>query len=219
MSRVLVLVEGQTEEVFVKELLAPHLAAFNVFIIPTILVTKWVKSGNHFRGGVTSYARMAADVRRLMADTSASMVTTMFDYYGLPADFPGLHSRPNGDCYARVAHVEAAFRQDISDERFEPYLSLHEFEGLIFTAPEKCGFVFAGTDAAARLQKVSDSYGSPEEINEGPDTAPSKRIISVYPQYQKPLHGPLATLELGLAQLRAKSPHFSKWVERLEGQA
>lgn len=216
MARVLILVEGQTEEVFVKEVLAPHLVPFNVFVIPTILVTKWVKAGNHFRGGVTSYGRVAADVRRLLADSNAAVVTTMIDYYGLPTDFPGLNSRPNGDCYARVAHVENAFRQDISDARFEPYLALHEFEGLIFTAPEKCGFVFAGTDAATRLQKVSDGYCSPEEINEGHDTAPSKRIISVFPQYQKPLHGPLATLELGLVQLRAKSPHFSKWVERLE---
>jgi len=219
MARVLILVEGQTEEVFVKEVLAPHLVPHGVFIIPTILVTKWVKAGSHFRGGVTSYERVAADVRRLLADTDVSMVTTMLDYYGLPTDFPGLGSRPNGDCYARVQHVEEAFRQDIDDTRFSPYLALHEFEGLIFTAPEKCGFVFAGTNAAARLQKIAEGYESPEEINEGHQTAPSKRIAAVFPGYQKPLHGPLATLELGLPQLRAKSPHFSDWVSRLEKAA
>ena len=216
MAKVLILVEGQTESEFVDLVLAPYLEEFKVYAIPTILVTKWVKAGNHFRGGVTSYAKVAADVRRLLRDTNAALVTTMIDYYGLPANFPGLDSRPNGDCYARVAHVEDAFRKDISHNRFMPYLSLHEFESLIFTAPEECSFVFAGTDAAARLQKIADGYGSPEEINEGRDTAPSKRILAVFPQYQKILHGQTATREIGLTQLRAKCPHFSKWVERLE---
>src|SRR5512140_1474140 len=216
MSRILILVEGQTEEVFVKELLAPHLTQFGVFLTPTILVTKWVKAGGHFRGGVTSYQRAVNDIKRLLGDSNAKAITTMLDYYGLPDDFPGMSSRPKGDCYGRVQHVEAKFKADIGDPRFDPYLALHEFETLLFTDPERCRFVFAGTNAARELKQMAAKYQSPEQIDEGPQAAPSKRIVSVYSGYQKPLHGPLATREIGLPVLRAKCPHFSEWVARLE---
>ena len=77
MKRVLVLVEGQTEETFVRDVLAPHLLDRNVALIPKILVTKRVKSGGHFKGGVTSYDKVKGDVQRLLADTHAERVTTM----------------------------------------------------------------------------------------------------------------------------------------------
>jgi hypothetical protein len=55
MGKVLILVEGQTEEKFVKEVLNPHLNNYGKYLIPTLLRTKIVKSGPNFKGGITSY--------------------------------------------------------------------------------------------------------------------------------------------------------------------
>ena len=50
-KRVLILVEGQTEERFVKDVLGPAFWAKELFFHPTLLVTKRVKDGPNFKGG------------------------------------------------------------------------------------------------------------------------------------------------------------------------
>ncbi|HSY47889.1 MAG TPA: DUF4276 family protein [Thermoanaerobaculia bacterium] len=94
-KRALVLVEGQTEERFVKDVLAPAFWPRSLYLSPTILVTKRVKDGPNFKGGVTRFAQFENDLRRLM-NAGGAVVTTMLDYYGLPDDFPGMNTRPNG---------------------------------------------------------------------------------------------------------------------------
>ena len=89
MDRVLILVEGQTEERFIKSILQPHLSAFGVHVEPKIVTTKRVKSGPDFKGGITNFGKVENDIRLLLGDTNAALITTMLDYYGLPSDFPG----------------------------------------------------------------------------------------------------------------------------------
>jgi len=217
MKRVLILVEGQTEETFVRDVLAPHFLARNVALTPKILVTRRVKSGGHFKGGIVNYAQVRRDLHLLLADTGAERITTMLDYYGLPEDFPGLANRPSGTCYQRVEHVERAFQAELAHPRFLPYLALHEFEALLFTDPARCEWVFSDAPGTIeRMRAIRDGVASPEEINEGPATAPSKRLLNFFPRYQKTLHGPLATEAQGLAPLRAACPHFHAWVSVLE---
>ncbi|WP_420461729.1 DUF4276 family protein [Candidatus Palauibacter sp.] len=43
-----------------------------------------------------------------------------------------------------------------------------------------------------------------------------KRIVELVPRYQKPLHGVLAALEIGLETMRSECPHFDGWLRRLE---
>ena len=66
------------------------------------------------------------------------------------------------------------------------------------------------------FQKIRDEFETPEEINDSPETAPSKRVEDLVPGYEKPLLGTLAVLEIGLPQIRVECPHFSSWLERLE---
>jgi hypothetical protein len=217
MKRVLILVEGQTEETFVRDVLAPHLHTRDIAPVPKLLVTKRIKSGGHFKGGAVSYTQVKGDLHRLLADTGAELITTMLDYYGLPDDVPGLADRPPGTCYQRVEHVERAFREDIEHPRFLPYLALHEFEALLFTDPTRCDWVFSeATGLLESMQAIRASVTSPEEINEGPTTAPSKRLLKLFPGYQKTLHGPMAAGAQGLGPLRAACPHFHQWVSALE---
>ncbi|MFP2925408.1 DUF4276 family protein [Pyxidicoccus sp. 3LG] len=217
MKRILILVEGQTEETFVRDVLVPYFLTRELALSPKLVVTRRVAAGGHDKGGFTRYKHVKDDLVRLLADTGAERVTTMLDYYGLPEDFPGLANRPAGDCYKRVEHVERAFAEDIGHRRFLPYLALHEFEALLFTDLNRCS-VFT-PKAVSALQLARNAVSSPEEINDHRETAPSKRILAVMPEYRKRLHGPQAVQEIGLPQLRAACRHFDQWLSRLEALA
>lgn len=215
MKRCLILVEGQTEERFVKDVLSPELESKGLCLIPTILTTKIVKSGPNFKGGVTSYAKLEADLRKLLRDPSA-LVTTLIDYYGLPEDTPGMANRPNASARERVLHVENSIKEGLgSPSNFMPFLALHEFEALLFSDHEVTASVIPAREKAPELLAASGGL-DPEDINEHPDTAPSKRLISVFPSFKKTLHGPTAAKRIGLGAIRARCPHFDHWISRLE---
>jgi hypothetical protein len=56
----------------------------------------------------------------------------------------------------------------------------------------------------------------PEDINDHPKTAPSKRIVAAMRGYQKTFHGPLIACEIGLSAIRQNCPHFDAWLQKLE---
>jgi hypothetical protein len=215
MKRILILCEGQTEETFVTRILAPHLLQFDKVITPTGLVTKKVKSGQEFQGGVTSYARVRRNVYSLLRDSNAVCITTMLDYYGPPPDFPGKATLSATTPYDRVAHLEKAFAEDIDHPRFRPYLMLHEFEALLFVQPSAIPTALSRGPADASFKNIGQ-FDSPEEINEGEKTHPAARIMQVLPGYRKALHGPLIAERIGLPNLRARCPHFAAWLNYLE---
>lgn len=217
MRRIHILVEGQTEETFARDVLGPHLLRSEIVLHSTILSTKRIKAGGKFRGGVTSYPQVRREVRNLLQDTGVAAVTTMIDYYGLPDDFPGMPSLPReSSCYRRVAYLEESFQTDIAHRLFLPYLSLHEFESLLLAVPEEIGKALPGQPSLARLVDEVSAFASPEEVNDGPGTHPSERIQSSAPGYQKRLHGPVIADRIGLATIRARCPHFAAWLRRLE---
>lgn len=216
MKRGLILVEGPTEEQFVNAVLQEHLwARAQVWLTPTILNTKIVKAGPNFKGGVNSYNQVVRDVGKLLQDADAAFVTTLIDYYGLPTSFPGMGNRPNGMPKQRVDHVQNAFGASINHPRFVPFLALHEFEAWLFCDLSRTTWVPAGGNIQP-LITTRQGVGSPEDINEGYATAPSRRVIAACPGYQKVFHGPLATMEIGIDAIRAQCPHFNEWLTRLE---
>ncbi|MCZ7603072.1 MAG: DUF4276 family protein [Melioribacteraceae bacterium] len=216
-KKVLVLVEGQTEERFIKRVLNPYLASKDIFFIPTIIKTKKEIRGPDHKGGISSYNQVRRDLLPLFGDSSAHIITTMIDYYGLPSDFPGYNRRPTGSCFDRVRFLEDQFRININQPKFLPYLQLHEFEALIFASEEIIPRVFV--DASTELTRVADinnNFSSPEEINDGPTTAPSKRLKSIFPSYQKTLHSQLILSRSNLDSLRSKCNHFNSWLNTIE---
>lgn len=215
MKRVLILVEGQTEEVFVRDVLTPHLAPFGVHPTQVLLKTKRTASGS-FKGGVTSAEQVIGDVRRLLGDTGAAAITTMIDYYGLPDDFPGMDARPPHDAYARVACVEAAFAAVFDAPHFVPHLVLHEYEAWIFSAPHACDWVFDDPSLCHQLSGIAATAGGAEQINETPENAPSKRLTRAFPGYKKTFHGPMAVGAIGIPALRQACPHADAWLSKLE---
>lgn len=212
MSRVYLLVEGQTEETFVGELLQPHYARMGLYLVPIIVNT----SPGH-KGGVVSYAKVRPQIVRLCRQEAGTHVSTLFDLYALPQDFPG-RTDPEwarqGDGHRKAAFIESRMALDIDLRNFIPNLVVHEFEALLFVQPTLFA-TWANTHVVDSLVAIRRDK-APEDINDSPQTAPSKRILAAMPGYQKPVHGPLIACDIGLHAMRAACPHFDGWLRKLE---
>lgn len=223
MPRLYLLAEGQTELTFADTVLKPHLAGAGIFLHPPVLIAHARKKRTVHRGGGRRYVPMKNDILRFLAQERGRDVffTTMIDLYAIHADLPGLEEaeKLRHMPQQRTEALEQAFADDIRDDRFIPYIQLHEYEAYLFSDPAWFGFFYDHHEKQiARLQEIADSYASPELIDDGPDTAPSKRIIAEIPDYRsaKTAVGPQVAELIGLNAIRGKCPHFAAWLNRLE---
>jgi hypothetical protein len=166
-------------------------------------------------------------VIRLRQDPSC-VATTMVDYFGLPREgagaWPGRGQATQLKPNEKAASVEKALLADVAAEmggsfnprRFVPFVVMHEFEGLLFSDCAGFSRGIGRPELADAFQAVRDQFPTPEDINDSPVTAPSKRVEQMVPGYQKPLLGTLAALEIGLIRIRQECLHFHEWLERLE---
>ncbi|EFP66415.1 Uncharacterised protein [Ralstonia pickettii] len=213
MSRVYLLVEGQTEEAFVNELLVPHYARMGLYLTPII-----VSTSPGYRGGVVSFAKIKPQIEKLCKQDNGAHVTTLFDLYALPDDFPGKSSAayPAGMSGQRKAEfLETELAKSIGQRNFIPNLLVHEFEALLFVQIETFE-QWTDDDSVLEPLRAVRRTTLPEDINDSPLTAPSKRILSAWQGYQKTFHGPLIACDIGLDTMRAACPHFDGWLQKLE---
>ena len=223
MARLYLFAEGQTEQTFADTLIKPQLAQYEVFMHNPILTAHAKKKGKVHRGGGRNYVQMKNDITRFLKQEKAPDVffTTMIDLYAIHPDFPGLAESESmrQDPLQRVEFLEQRFAADIGDARFIPYIQLHEYEAYLFSAPKCFKYLDAGrTKEIEALQAIANQYQTPELINDGPQTAPSKRIMAHFPDYgkAKSIYGPLLAEQIGLQVIRSKCYHFNKWLLRLE---
>ncbi len=215
------IVEGQTEARFVNQVLAPHLAGLSIVADARRVWTSH-KGGVKHSGGVSNYELPKRDILQWMrGDRGAdARFTTMFDLYGLPSEFPGYSDAALiANPYEKVRAIEDALEADINNWRFIPYIQLHEFEALVLSEPEQLSTRFRNRDVGIRrLATLCGQFESPEHIDEGTDTAPSKRIISEIPEYErrKASAGPIVAANIGLPTLRRECAHFGEWIDWLE---
>ena len=157
MSRVRALVEGQTEQAFVKEVLAPNLGIQSVFVLATMIG----KPGR--RGGVRAWSVVRSDVVATLKQNRMVYGTTMFDYYGLPPDWPGTTQARSATPYTNAANaIEQALLTDVCNElgrsfdprRFIPYVQMHEFEALLFSGTRVLASVLRQPDLQSRLDEI-----------------------------------------------------------------
>lgn len=216
-TQVVVLVEGQTEEVFVKEVLKPYLYERNIWIEPSIINTKIVKNAPNFKGGAVTFGKARRDLERILKDQSIR-VTTFFDYYRLGSDFPqftqvkkAAKSGPD-----KVSVIEKAFEQAIDNRRFKAYIQIYEFEALLFSSLHGFEVNFADElDFIKGVSQIINQYSNPEEINDDPKTAPSKRLEALRPGYDKIFYGNSIALDNGIESILEKCPRFAEWVSWL----
>ena len=207
-------------------MLGPALAEQNVFV-DAHRITTGRKRGRTFRGGLLSWQHVARDLELWMKQDHGqdSWFTTLFDYYALPNDFPGYATLPPGDAAVRIARLQTAMTNDIaarfagfpSAGQFIPYIQQHEFEALLFSDPSAFAAANPGEPSiVGRLTQILAQFANPEDIDNGPETAPSKRIAAIWPAYQKPVDGLLVAQRIGLSAMRRECPGFDRWVSRLE---
>lgn len=220
MKKVIVVCEGQTEEAFVKRLLYPKLWTRGVFAEPRLISTS-----PDAKGGALSGKRVLRYLRNTLRERLDTYVTTFFDLYALPHDFPGnTEVSSSADPLDRATEIEAAFhaavvrKAECLPERFLPHIQPYEFEALLFS--DTTGFaraepgwrVFAG-----KLLAVREGTRSPEHINDGANTHPSARLLNLlHPRYRKVAHGVGVSVEVGIDRMRSECRHFDRWLSRIE---
>lgn len=144
-------------------------------------------------------------------------VTTMIDYYGLPKNFPGYDAAKSiNKVNDKVDVLERSLYEDINDQRFIPYIQVHEYEALLFSSPETIISKLAfDTKQEKRISDIVGKYENPEDIND--KEPPSKRLIDIAKgHYRKRARGPMIAQDIGLPAIRKHCPHFNEWVRKLE---
>lgn len=211
MKRLYIIVEGQTEQEFVKEQIALYLRQYGIYEVTPILI-RTSKSG---RGGFVNYQHLKNDAKRLLSSPKNDFVVSMFvDFFRCP-EVP-LKERWNGKTnhLDQIVEMEKCIQEDINDIRFIPYIQLHEFEALLFASND--GFtVFLSEEQAKKTQQIIESYDNPEDINTTPAGAPSKRLLAIKDDYDKVIEGNLIALEIGFLKIMEKCPRFKAWIEKL----
>ena len=213
MIRIKVLVEGQTEETFVRDSLVDYFARQEIFITPILL-----RTSKKSKGGISSYLKIQNQVNKLCAGDNSCYVTTLLDYYGLPSDFPGKAAITDNMSITQIIEIlENAFSADINKPRqFIPNLMVHEFEALLFSDVSK--FRETVTDNERDIEQlitIRNQFSTPEDINDSYVTAPSKRIKKILPRYKKVIDGCMVAKTIGLDKIRQECHHFDAWINKL----
>ena len=218
MKRLYILCEGQTEEEFVNVILNPYLQNMGVYAQPIVCTTKRTPT-RKYKGGVTSFAKMKKELRRLCGEHPNELVTTMFDLYAFPYGTINLKNIPS-DVYDKAEFIEKAITDEIGIrvDNMVFSLILHEFEGLLFSDVPAFENI-ADQEAVAILRGVRAAVPTPEHINESPETAPSKHIKKVIPDYSKPADGIVVAEEIGIEKIKNECHHFAKWLDKLTAWA
>lgn len=191
MPRLLVHVEGQTEETFVNEALAPHLREHHYSLVSARLHGNARQRSQ--RGGGRAWSVVRKEIINHLREDQGCVATTMVDYYGLPQSggqaWPGRADAGRVPFPQKAAIIENALLVDICSElgegfnrnRFIPFVVMHEFEGLLFSDCTLFGQGISRPELASDFQAIRDQFSSPEEINDSAVTAPSKRIKALVP--------------------------------------
>jgi hypothetical protein len=224
--RLLIHVEGQTEEVFVNEVLRPHLVSFGYESVNARII------GNarlrRSRGGIRPWPTVKKDIVNHLRQDSGCVATTIVDFYGLPRSgdgaWPGRSEASDMQGQRKVQCVQSALLQSIRGDmgasfdsrRFVPFVVMHEFEGLLFSDCKAFCVGIGRPELEPEFKRIRDQFPTPEDINDSPVTAPSKRVVDLLPVYEKSFLGTLAVLQIGLVSIRAECQHFSGWLSTLE---
>jgi hypothetical protein len=216
--RLHVLVEGQTEEAIARDIIAPYFTSGESHVTYSVCPTSRPAGDPAFKGGISTWAKLQSVLRNLLRDSSITVLTTLIDYYGFPKDGPGMPRRPQGSPRQRVEHVEQALSAVVGDSRFLPHLALHETEAWVLVGCARLGEFMGNNGPAEQLQRLVTEAGGPEEVNDGVDTAPSKRILKAYPRYLKTADGPRVIAAAGLPAIRTACPHAGAWLAKLEAR-
>lgn len=221
MFEVIVFTEGPTEEQFIKRIVAPLFKPNQIYLKPQTL-----KTSQDAKGGAVNFDRLKFNARNTLRQKPNAILTTFLDLYGLDTSFPGFtNAKQHADVYVRTKMLETALHEAIVEhigcrtERFIPHIQPYEFEGLLFSNVNALVLTEPSWNHhLPQLQAVRAKFETPEHINDGYDTKPSKRLENILqPRYKKTRHGPLAAERITLAMMEQECTHFRGWMDKLRG--
>ena len=141
MVEVVVIAEGQTEEQFIKRMVAPALRGLQVFVKPLLL-----KTSQDARGGAVTFDRFMINARNVLRAQPRTVLSCFLDLYKLDTDFPQ-HAAAQAipvlegrvACLNHALHSAVVEQVQVRPERFITHIQPHEFEGLLFADPSRAG--------------------------------------------------------------------------------
>lgn len=216
-AEVVALVEGRTEKIFIADLLVPYLAGKGVYMTPIVIS----KPGQ--KGGDVRFSRAKNDIGLHLKQRNNTYLTMFVDYYGIKGDWPGLseakkQATPSGKAAAMNSatsqRVMELYGDNDAKRRFIPYVAMHEFEALLFSGPDQ--LAEAIHVSPSQIEKIITECGGPENIDDSPETAPSKRIEKLNAGFRKTSTGIAIAKAIGLAKIREVCPVFNDWLTTLE---
>lgn len=218
MIRIHVICEGQTEEMFINDVLSEQFIPLGIYLYPSLIGKPGHKGGNF------KFERVLSDVETLLLGDTKSYCTTFFDFYGLPEDFPGKREAVTlSNIKTKQNMINDRLVQQLSMHinesamrRFIPYIQLYEFEGLLFSDPKSMASEVGRPDLVDKFAAIRNKFETPEHVNNSTDTAPSKRIKNHFVQYDKVIHGSLIALEIGVKTICAECYLFDEWINKLK---
>lgn len=246
-KKIELLVEGDSELAYCvgNGPFSAHFVGTSVFTYPRKHQTGWHKIGNKpAKGGILSWNKFVAELAVMVSDAYRRntkidsdeniLVSTMFDLYGLEGHAAGLdYLELTSGCHSghdKALRVEQRLLSDVIRESglvesavksiFIPFCMVHEFEALYYCDIQVILSELAGTNPPSSVVKFVQTYSNanPEEVNDRPETAPSKRIIAAVPEYEslKKSWAIKVANKISVSLARQKMPAFNTWITKIE---
>lgn len=213
-KRLIIVVEGETEEEFVNRILKPYFASKNIFNVKCFKI-------KHSRGGLSKYSHFRRDILKCIYQQDA-VVTSLIDFYALPTDFPEYEkAKQEMDKNKQVQILEQEIKKEIEKSQkqefnnFIPYIQLHEFEALIFSSINGFDGFEKNKIDIENIEKILKNYANPEDINDNKSTAPSKRLLKHIKGYNKIVDGNMMIQKIGIDVVIKKCKRFSGWLDKI----
>jgi len=201
-----ILVEGETERLFVIYFLAPYLLNFGV-IAKTVPVVHG--QGNRGGGGISVKTLVAAFKRE---SGNFDLLTCMVDYYGL-------QGKGKMSVDELLLHLRERIKRKLGPKAKKVilYVQVHEIEALLFSQPSAFGNVEEASPRVVRkIDRIAKKYRTPEEIDGGYSTCPSRQIKRAFPEYDKIRHVIEISRMIGMEKMCGECPRFGQWVGELK---
>lgn len=213
---IIAIVEGTTERVFINSMVRKYLITKNISI----------KAIDSLVDGDVRFNRNKNDIINSLCKKNCPYVTTFIDYYGIK-EWPGVKDIPIGASPIQIASIiNEATKEKLIEEyptidierRFIPFIAVHEFEALLFSDCDILIQRLKITDK--KVQAAIRKCKEPESINDGKETAPSKRLEKFAPpSFTKTGTGIAIAEAIGIDAMRQKCPNFNAWISSLENLA
>jgi hypothetical protein len=211
MRRLIIIVEGQTEEEFVKEVLTPYFVENEIYSVTPIKIA----TSKVAKGGFVNYAHLKNDAIKYLREPD-TLVTMFVDFFRIPTSIPSYL-----DCLQRNATIddkidclEQAVADDINNSNFIPYIQKYEFEALLFSSNRGFEELF-DERYYTQTEEIVNDYENPEEINTGAETSPSKRILNIISNYEKVVDGNMIAIAIGMDTILERCNRFNSWIMNL----